>query len=240
LRTPETEDVILSVARTDPSSEVRQQAVFWLSQAGGDRAVTALDSIARGSPDQDLREKAIFALSQIHGPRALQILRDYAARADAPEETRERAIFWLGQRSGPDNASFLRDLYARVGTENLKEKIIFSLSQTRSAVNTRWLLDLALNQSEGIELRKKAIFWAGQSGADVAELVQLYGRTTEREMREQLIFVYSQHRDAAAVDKLIDIARHETDRELRNRAVFWLGQSRDPRAVQALLEIIGQ
>jgi len=240
LRTPETEDAILSVARTDPDGDVRQQAVFWLSQAGGDRAVTVLDSIARGSSDSEMREQALFALSQIHGTRALQILRDYAARADAPEESRDRAIFWLGQRGGADNATFLRDLYARVGSATLKERIIFSLSQARSDANTRWLLDLAMNPAEGLELRKNAIFWAGQSGADVAELVQLYGRTTEREMREQLIFVYSQRRDAAAVDKLIDIARHETDRELRNSAVFWLGQSRDPRAVQALLEIINQ
>src|SRR5207249_5695941 len=40
----ETEDILLDVARNDPDSEVRQQAVFWLSQVGSDRAVTALDS----------------------------------------------------------------------------------------------------------------------------------------------------------------------------------------------------
>ena len=240
LHTSETEEVILSVARSDPSADVRRQAVFWLSQAGGDRAVAALDSIARGSSDAELREQAIFALSQIHGPRARQILRDYAARADAPEESRERAIFWLGQSHGADDAQFLRDLFARVSSENLKEKIIFSLSQGRSAANTRWLLDLATDRDQGIEIRKKAIFWAGQSGAGLADLIQLYDRTAEREIREQLIFVYSQRHDAAAVDRLIEIARNERDRELRNRAIFWLGQSRDPRAARALLEIIGR
>src|SRR5256886_2314619 len=35
----ETEDILLDVARNDPDSEVRQQAVFWLSQVGSDRAV---------------------------------------------------------------------------------------------------------------------------------------------------------------------------------------------------------
>ena len=239
-RTPETEDLILAVARTDPSGDVRQQAVFWLSQVGSDRAVTALDSIARGSSDPDLRERALFSLSQIHGPRALQILRDYASRADAPEESRERAVFWLGQRGGAENAGFLRDLYASAGSADLKERILFSLSQMRSAENTRWLIDLAVNQGENVDLRKKALFWAGQSGADIGDMVRLYDRMTDREMKEQLVFVFSQRRDAAAVDKLIDIARHETDRELRNKAVFWLGQSHDPRAAQALLEIINQ
>jgi HEAT repeat protein len=106
--------------------------------------------------------------------------------------------------------------------------------------NTRWLMDLALNQKESIDLRKKALFWAGQTGADIGDLVQLYDRTSDHDMREQLIFVYSQRHETQALDKMIDIARHETDRELRKKAIFWLGQSRDPRAAQALLEIINQ
>ena len=241
-RAPETEETLLSVARGDPDPDVRQQAVFWLSQVGSDRAVSALDSILRATSDPEVRDKALFALSQIRGSRTLQILRDYASRRDAPEEAREQAVFWLAQRGSadPESAAFLRDLYGRAGSDDLKERILFSLAQMRSADNARWLLDLAGNRSEGLELRKKALFWAGQSGADIAELVRLYDRTTDREMKEQLIFVYSQRGGDAALGKMIDIARHETDRELRNRAIFWLGQSHDPRAAQALLEIVGQ
>jgi len=239
-RTEETEDIMLSVARGDPDPEVRQQAVFWLGQVGSEKAITALDSIVTKATDEELIEKAIFALSQIHSPRAQQALRDFAGRDDAPEDAREKAVFWLGQAHEADNAAFLRQLYGRLTNEDLKEKIIFSLSQMRSAENTRWLMDLALNQKEGIDLRKKALFWAGQTGADIADLVQLYDRTTDQEMKEQLVFVYSQRHEAAALDKMIDIARHETNRELRKKAIFWLGQSRDPRAAQALLEIINQ
>jgi hypothetical protein len=61
-----------------------------------------------------------------------------------------------------------------------------------------------------------------------------------REMKEQLIFVYSQRSEGAALDKLIDIAKHETDRELRKKAIFWIGQSHDPKAAQYLQEIINQ
>ena len=42
-----TEDILLETARSDPDPEVREQAVFWLSQVGTDRAVGALDSILR-------------------------------------------------------------------------------------------------------------------------------------------------------------------------------------------------
>lgn len=239
-RTEGTEDILLDLVRNDPDPEVREQAVFWLSQVGTERAVSALDSILRSSPDPELQKKALFALSQIHGPRAGQILRDYAQRSDAPGEVREQAIFWLGQQHSDENAAFLRDLYARLTDEDLKDKVIFSISQMHSDENARWMLDLALNEREPVEMRKKALFWAGQTGADIGGLVALYGRTTNEEMKDQLIFVYSQRHEPEAVTKLIDIALHESDQDLRKKAVFWLGQSHDPRARQALLDIINQ
>jgi hypothetical protein len=89
-------------------------------------------------------------------------------------------------------------------------------------------------------MRKKALFWAGQTGASMADLTGIYDHTSNEEIKEQLIFVYSQRRESEALDKLIDIAKHESNAELRKKAVFWLGQSRDPRARQVLLDIINQ
>ena len=239
-RTAETEDVLLGVARDDPDPEVRQQAVFWLSQVGSDRAVSALDSILRTATDVELQEKAIFALSQIHNARAGQILRDYAGNERAPGEMREKAIFWLGQQHSPENGAFLRSLYAKVTSEDLKEKVIFSLSQMGGADNARWLMDIALSEREPVEMRKKALFWAGQTGGNLDELVGLYDRMHNEEMKDQLIFVYSQRHEPAALDKLIQIAKTEQNKDLRKKALFWLGQSHDPRAAQVLLEIINQ
>lgn len=238
--TNETEDLLLGAARNDPDSEVREQSVFWLSQVGSERAVSALDSILRSSTDEELQKKALFALSQIRGPRAGQILRDFAERSAASDDVREQAIFWLGQQHSAENAAFLRGLYARLTSDDLKEKVIFSLSQMGDADNARWLLDLAQNEREPVEMRKKALFWAGQTGAALSDFATLYDRTTNEEVKEQLIFVYSQRREPEAVDKLIDIAKHESNPDLRKKAVFWLGQSHDPRARQALLDIINQ
>lgn len=238
--TAETEDILLAAARNDPDSEVREQAVFWLSQVGSERAVSALDSILHSSTDEELQKKALFALSQIHGDRAGQILRDFAERASASDDVREQAIFWLGQGHSSENATFLRGLYARLNSDDLKEKVIFSLSQMHDADNSRWLLDLAQNEREPVEMRKKALFWAGQTGASMTDLTAIYDHTTNEEMKEQLIFVYSQRRESEAVDKLIEIAKHDNNPELRKKAVFWLGQSHDPRARQALLDIINQ
>src|SRR4029078_1753553 len=153
----------------------------------------------------------------------------------------EKAIFWLGQRSSTENTQFLRTLYSRLTNEDLKEKGLFSLSQQRGAGNEQWLMSIVVNPKEDVELRKKALFWAGQSGVATSELVGLYNRLTDTEIKEQTIFVFSQRQhDPAAMDKLFDIAKNEKDPELRKKAIFWLGQSRDPRAQQFLIDLINK
>jgi TolA-binding protein len=236
-RGAEVEDILVSTARQDPNSRVREQAVFWLSQVPSDRALGYLEDILKNSNDERVADKAIFAISQHNSSRASQMLRDYAMNANADAKLREKSIFWLGQRRGNENAQFLKDLYARERDAKLKEKIIFALSQQRG--NESWLMDIALNENESIEMRKKALFWAGQSrSTSLTQLTGLYDRMSNRDMKEQLIFVYSQRHEREAVDKLMDIARRETDRELRKKAVFWLGQSKDPRAAEFLMQLI--
>jgi HEAT repeat protein len=239
-RTPETADVLLRIARNDPDEEVREQAVFWLSQVPDERAVTMLQEILGSSNNQEIKNKALFALSQHRSPKAAQFLRDFALRENESDELRGQAIFWLGQRRSPENAEFLRSLYTRIRSDEVKEKILFSLSQQRGVGNDKWLLDIVRNRNESVELRKKALFWAGQGAAPADQLISLYSTLSDTEMREQLIFVYSQRRDAAMVDKLLDIAKNDREPELRKKAIFWLGQSRDPRVQQFLLDLINR
>jgi HEAT repeat protein len=237
---PGTEDLLLASVRTDPDSEVRRQSVFWLSQVGTDRAVVALDSILRFSQDREIQDRAVFALSQQNSPKAQLALRTYAERTEVPEAMREKAIFWIGQHQTPDNATFLRSLYGRLKSEELKKKIFFSLSQMGGEENGRWLLGIARDTAQGIDMRKQALFWAGQGGVSLSELIRLYDNVKDPAMREQLIFVYSQRNESQALDKLIEIAKRDSSPELRKRALFWVGQSDDSRAVQAIQEIIDQ
>ncbi len=241
-RGDEAADILVETAKNDPDKETREQAVFWLSQVNSEKAVPLLEQILKTSTDNDMQDKALFALSQKPSENAQQVLRDYAAREDIPEDLRENAIFWLGQRRSDSNAKFLRDLFAKTGNVSTKDKIIFSISQTHSEGNDQWLLDQAVNTKNSMELRKQALFWAGQTGSvDLAKLGALYDKATETEFKNQVIFVLSQRsKSPEAVDKLIDIAKNEKDRELRKQAIFWLGQSHDPRALKALQELINR
>jgi HEAT repeat protein len=236
-QTARTEDILLDAARTDPDAEVRQQAVFWLSQVNSDKAIAALESVLSRSDDPEMQEKALFALSQQQSPRASAILRAFAERESAPAELRGRAIFWMGQKGG-DNSAYLRTLYGKVRDAELREQILFSVSQAGGQANGDWLLGIAKNGQEPMELRKRALFWAGQGSASIGELVRLYDGITDREMREQLVFVYSQRNEREAMDKMIDIARRDPDQEIRKRALFWISKSKDPRATQLIQDIL--
>jgi HEAT repeat protein len=239
-RSADAADILMDAAQNDPDAETREQAVFWLSQVGGDRATGLLEQILKTSKDETLQDKAIFALSQGRDPKRAQVLRDYALREDVAEHLREQAVFWIGQTNADENGKFLRDLFGRVKGTELRNKILFSLSQQRSDGNDQFLIDQAVNTQNAMEVRKQALFWAGQrKSIDVAQMATLYDKGGDTEFREQVIFVLSQRpRDAAAVDKLIDIAKTEKNRDLREKAIFWLGQSRDPKALKALSEIV--
>ncbi len=232
-----TEEILLGAARNDPDSEVREQAVFWLSQVHTPRAIAALDSIARKSTDEDMQEKAVFALSQQNDPMATKALRDFAERGDVSMNVREKAIFWLGQ-SRDGGSEYLRGLYDRLTDDDLKEKVIFGVSQHRSPENSRWLMDIVRSPKSSIELRKKALFWSSQSGASAADIGAIYSSLTDDELKEQAIFALAQTRDTAATTRLIDIAKKDPSTEMRKKALFWLSQSKDPRAASLIEQIL--
>ena len=239
-RTSETETILLDVLNNDPSESVRYQAVFWMGQVRTDRAAAALEEIATSSRDIDLRTKAIHALHETNLPRSAAVLRRLAESDQTPDQVREQAIFWLGQRRSMENADFLRQLYGKLGRGNdeWRKKILFSLSQMRGVGNDRWLLAQALDNTNSSDVRGHALWTAGQNGVAGSELVAVYDRISDTEVKEKLIWVMSESRDRVATDKLIEIAQKDPNIEMRKKALFWLGQKNDPRIRQILADIL--
>ena len=242
-RSDEATDLLLQVARSDPSSDVRAEAIQWLGQSRSSRAVTALDSIAANATDDDILDKAVFALSQTRDERSDAALRRIASDERKSTHARTQAIFWFGQtHRDADDTRFLRELFGRTRNEEIQGSVIQAISQAHTPEATRWLIDIARDKSVSIEARKNALFWAGQGGVGVRQLVDLYDEMKgQSEIQNQLIFVFSQRqRDPEAVDKLMDIAKNDPDRDVRKQAIFWLGQSHDPRVKQFLLDLINR
>ena len=154
-------------------------------------------------------------------------------------EVRANAIFWLSQEGGFDDISFLKKLYGQLDNDELKEKILFGVSQSSDRNAGKWLMEIVADETEDTEIRKQALFWAGQTDAiDLDGIVKIYKTSKDRELREQAVFALSQRSEKAAIEAMIELARTEKDRELRKNLVFWIGQSGHPEAEDFLMEII--
>lgn len=239
-RGPDVATTLLDVARNDPSTDVRGDAIQWLSQTKSEAAIPALDSVLFQSKDTDIRKKALFALSQLsRDDRARAALRRAAESEQMPADVREDAIFWLGQGRTVD-LDFFKELFRKTQSVDLRKKITFSVSQHSSPEATAWLLEMAKDKSYDVDVRKDAIFWLSQrSLVDMNGLQSIYdGARGDDDIQKQIIFAYSQRREPAAVDKLMDIAKSDPSVAMRKEAIFWLGQKKDPRVKQFLRDLI--
>jgi HEAT repeat protein/TolA-binding protein len=237
-RRPGVEDVLLKSVKTDPDRQVREQAVFWLSQVGTERAVDVLGDLIDDAGDVGIQKKAVFALSQLRLPAASEKLYSYATRRTLSAEVRADAIQWLGMSEG--GGAKVRKLWPSLDDLQLKEKALFAASQSRDAENSNWLLEVAADDRESVAVRKKALFWAGQSQQISLDALQrFYTKANDRELKMQYAFVLGQRQEPQAVDRLMAMAKSDSDREVRKKAIFWLSQSKDPRVAKFLEDLIG-
>ena len=96
-----------------------------------------------------------------------------------------------------------------------------------------------LDRGESRQLRKDALFWAGQDEeTPTAQIVRAYDNDSDDSFREHAIFVLSQRDDNAALESLMQIARADRDTRMRAKALFWLGQKDDPRARKLIADIV--
>ena len=171
-----------------------------------------------------------------------QSLRPFAEMSSVPTELRARAIYYIGQgrRSG-DEGEYLRGLFWKTASPELRESVIQAVANQKSPDRTTWLLGVARDKNQELEPRKKALFYAGQSGVELKDLLPMYDELAGRmEMQDQMLYVFAQRKEPEATDMLMQIARTEKNSDLRKKAVFWLGQRKDPRVKQFLLDLLNQ
>jgi HEAT repeat protein len=222
-----------------PGDGLAGAAVGALGKIPDGVGVPALMTLARDG-SETVRKAAVFWLGQRDEERAHALVRTVAGDEKETESVRRAAIFALSQGEGASSAdfAFLRTLFDRVSSERLKEQVLFSVSQHDAWDGTRWLLDKARDESQPMEVRRKAVFWAGQGHASVADITALYRSAKDTRLREHIIFVLSQQREEAATTQLIAIAKEDPDREMRKKALFWLAQKDDPRVTKLITDMV--
>jgi len=125
-------------------------------------ATDFLLDLARG-PDgrvgEDAILPAILADSVTVWPTLLKLARDDRVSRRA----RRQAVFWLGQAAGDAATRGLADLVDDGGVDReVKEQAVFALSQQRGDAAVPLLIRIARTHPDR-EVRRKALFWLGQS-----------------------------------------------------------------------------
>jgi HEAT repeat protein len=95
---------------TGENNEVRQQALFWLVQAGEGMTMDELTNVYRTTQDMELKQHIIFLSTQIEDDEGAVDFLMTVAQDESNPELQEQAVFWLGQSDDPRAAEFLLDL----------------------------------------------------------------------------------------------------------------------------------
>jgi hypothetical protein len=224
-----------------PGDDLASAAVGALSMLENGAGLDALMELARHG-STPARKAGVFWLGQRDEPRARALVRTVVSDEAEPGAVRGAAIFALGQGKSATAAdgAFLRDVFGRLRSETLKDRVLMAIAQSCDEEGSRWLLAQARDDRQPIEMRRKAVFWAGQGHARVADITSLYSTVQDARLREHVIFVLSQRREDAATDALIGIARSDASRDMRAKALFWLAQKNDPRVTKMIAELVAR
>ena len=136
-------------------------SVVDLGTVSAPRAARLLLALAEDSRHRAGKEAILpvtLADSVTIWPDLLRIARD----TRLPRDTRKSAVFWLGQAAGEAAAADLTALVDNPDRE-VQESAVFALSQLRNGGGVDPLIRIARTHRDP-EVRKKAMFWLGQSG----------------------------------------------------------------------------
>jgi HEAT repeat protein len=111
------------------------------------------------SPGSDAIFPATLADSATIWPTLVGLARD----ASRPHRTREQAVFWLGQAAGDVTGSLDSLAVDDTVDQGVREQAVFALSQRPPEESVPALIRIATTNHDP-DIRKKALFWLGQSG----------------------------------------------------------------------------
>jgi HEAT repeat protein len=201
--------------------------------------IPSLIDLAR-TGDVAVRHSAVFWLGQSGDPRALRMLHTVIEDSRENERVRANAIFALahGESVTPAEFAYLRGVFPKLESTRLKESVLQGMAEDEAG-GGRWLLERARDAREATQVRRSALFWAGQRQATpTSDLVSAYRDLDDANLREHAIFVLSQRDDDAAVNALLRIAREDSDRRMRGKALFWLAQKNDDRVTKLISDLL--
>jgi HEAT repeats len=133
-----------------------------LGTVGAAEAAGYLLSIAQ-SERGSLGEKAIFPATLADSADVWPTLIKIARNSNLPRPVRTQSVFWLGQAAGDAATANLSSIVGDNSVDReVREQAVFALSQRPRDEGVPALIAVAKTNKDA-DIRKKALFWLGQS-----------------------------------------------------------------------------
>ncbi|HZO54078.1 MAG TPA: HEAT repeat domain-containing protein [Bryobacteraceae bacterium] len=246
--------------QTKSSPQLRERALFVLSQSNSPKAREAVVRVAKGSLNPDLQLVALRNLGHFGGAENRQLLadvygstNDYAikkqilqgfmasgerermisiAKSESNVDLRKEAIRYLGAMGA---STELATMYATEQSIDVRGEI---LNGMMAANNMAKILEVARTEKDQ-KLRERAINMLGsnRNPSNQQALVELYGSTQEVDTKKRILRALSSQRNPQPI---IDLARKETNIELKRTAVEILSHMKSKEATEFLVELLNK
>jgi hypothetical protein len=237
---------------------LKERALFVLAHSDNPSARNVVVRVAKGNVNPDLQLKALQYVGLTRTPEAAKILGEvYSSTSEIPIKRailrgyghlgdRERLLAAATRESTPElrleavrqlgnlkAGSELSELYARESSAEVKKQILRGLAMSPQADKLFHLIQ----SEQDAELRRTGLRSLGVSREPsvAPQLVSLYGRWQEPELREAIVDALSSQDNAAA---LVTLARQEKDPALKKTIVRRLSSMRSKEATDYLLELL--
>ena len=231
--------LVLIAKDDDDNQSVRQQALRTLARLEHGAGTSALTELARDAQRTWMAREALSALTASGDPRARQYLRDVVRRADLLDDALAAAIKGVGgEYATGEDITLLRDVYTKLPGERSQESALQAIASFGGSENVRWLVSLAKDPNQPIQMRRKAIQHAYRGGAPVAEIIKIYDETTDQQLKEAVMSALVESGEKQATDKLMQIAQKDESSSMRRKAVSVLSRSSDERVKRFLSELV--
>jgi len=126
-------------------------------------AVDYLMSVANSSSSSKIGSEAIFPMTLADSVEIWQGLLRLARDQSRPNSIRTQSVFWLSQIAGEKITANLAELTGDAAIDrDVREQAVFALSQRPHGEGVTALINIARTNRDR-EIRKKALFWLGQS-----------------------------------------------------------------------------
>jgi HEAT repeat protein len=186
--------------RSSTTEKVRDSAVFWLGQFGGEHEFLA-ELVRSDRESTELRKNAAFAIGISKDQEAIAVLKNLFASVTG-REVRKQIIFAISiNKNSDESVDFLIQAATNDSDADTRKQALFWLGQKAGERSLKVLGNLASNSDGDTEVQKQAVFAISQRRKDesVPLLIKIAKTHPKAEVRKQAMFWLGQTGDERAI-----------------------------------------